>query len=113
MDRHYSAGDASKETGVCLRLLCGNGAVAAEHTMVEGSRVRLVETFAGQRAGRSEFHARHLTRDVSQGSDEASINFVTDDRIQVSPPCFPSFLLPSSYFTLLLRSTRCYPKAFV
>lgn len=51
--------------------------------MGEGGRVRVVETFAGQRAGRSEFHARRLARDVSQGSDEASINFVTDDRIQV------------------------------
>ena len=57
--------------------------------MVEGGRVRVVETFAGQRGGRSEFHARQLARDVSQGSDEASIQFVTDDRIQVSRTLFP------------------------
>ncbi|CAI4232121.1 unnamed protein product [Auanema sp. JU1783] len=49
--------------------------------MVEGARVRLVESFAGQKGGRNEFQARDFQRRRSQGSDEVVLNFVTDDRV--------------------------------
>ncbi|KAL6728461.1 hypothetical protein Aduo_010233 [Ancylostoma duodenale] len=52
--------------------------------MGEGARVRLVDEFSAKKGGastRSVTESRSRMRQESQGSDTATMNFVTDDRV--------------------------------
>ena len=93
--------------------------------MVEGSRVRLAESAYSRRAdllhciasmqwrsacfrGR-ENDSRLLSRHGSQGSDSATINFVTDDRLQVGSlnTLTPNYL-PNPTVCFFSSSIICY-----
>ncbi|VDM80851.1 unnamed protein product [Strongylus vulgaris] len=78
--------------------------------MGEGGRVRLVDEFAAKKGGttsRVVDSRTSRTRRESQGSDTATMNFVTDDRLGVSSICF-NHLISSNSSLLIDLSTSYY-----